>query len=390
MPKGVKYGPHQLRLISRNEAAAMLGCSASTISNWVERGIIKGHKIDNMLFVDKESIEKLFDTASDVAEMEKKLKELKSQLNDEIQQNEQKVKSLYEDNLWSIQDKFFKELSDSIVDTVKDRLSERDFIIVSGVLKGKPTLEIAKEAGCNVETVRHNWHRITPKLIELINDPTVRQEKEDLAEENQKLKNDISRLKDDISGLKDDIRRLQIDHREQNILVAPFNRDLLDFGFSPQIYRKLISSGCITLADLLEYDANHLLSIPNIGRRAIDKIEERLDMMGLSLGMDLRNMSAQDFNALVENVNDFLPPDDSLNNKSVKQLKIKIQQLKEKVIRLSTENAQLRHQRSVQNQNMMSKEALLRRITSLENLVMYYKKERFSENKDIAANEPLE
>ncbi len=75
MPKGVKYGPHQLRLISRNEAAAMLGCSASTISNWVERGIIKGHKIDNMLFVDKESIEKLFDTVSDVAEMEKKLKD---------------------------------------------------------------------------------------------------------------------------------------------------------------------------------------------------------------------------------------------------------------------------------------------------------------------------
>ena len=50
----------------------------------------------------------------------------------------------------------------------------------------------------------------------------------------------------------------------------------------------------------------------------------------------------------------------------------------------------LRHQRSVQNQNMMSKETLLRRITSLENLVMYYKKERFSGNNDIAANEPLE
>ena len=140
----------------------------------------------------------------------------------------------------------------------------------------------------------------------------------------------------------------------------------------------------------MEYDGKRLLSIPNIGRRAIDKIEERLDMMGLSLGMDLRNMSAQDFDALVENLNDFLPSDDSLNNKSVKQLKIKIQQLKEKVIRLSTENAQLRHQRSVQNQDMMSKEALLRRITSLENLVMYYKQERFSGNNDIAANEPLE
>ena len=238
MPKGVKNGPQHLRLISRNEAAAILGCSTQTISNWVERGIIKGHKIDNMLFVDKESIEKLFDTASDVAEMEKKLKELRKIINNEIQQEEQKVKRLYEDGQRTIQDKFFKELTDSIVDTVKDRLSERDFIIVSGVLKGKPTLEIAREVGCTMETVRHNWHRITPKLFEFLNYPTVCKEKGDLEEENQKLKNEISRLKDDI-------RRLQIDHREQDMLVAPFNRDLLDFGFSPQIYRKLIRSGCI-------------------------------------------------------------------------------------------------------------------------------------------------
>lgn len=379
MPKGVKNGPHQLRFISRSEAAAILGCSTQTISNWVERGIIKGHKIDNTLLVDKESIEKLFDTASDVAEMEKKLKEVRSQLQDEIEKNEQTVKSLYEDNLWSIQDKFFKELSDSILDSVKDQLSEREFFIVSGVLKGKPTLEIAKEAGCNVETVRHNWHRIAPKLIELINDPTVRQEKEDLAEENQKLK-------DEINGVKDEIRRQQLNRRDQALQAAPFTRDLLDFGFSPHFYRR---SGIKTLADLLEYDENHLLNIPNIGRRAIDKIQERLDMMGLSLGMDLRNMSDKDYNALVENVNNFLPPDD-LNNKSVKQLKKMVLQLKEKVVWLSTENAQLRHERSVKNQNMMSKDALLRRITSLENLVMYYKKERFSGNKDIAANEPLE
>ena len=232
-------------MISRNEAAAMLGCTVSTISNWVEKGIIKGHKVDNLLLVDKESIEKLFDTASDVAEMEKKLEELRKIINNEIQQEEQKIKRLYEDGQRTIQDKFFKELTDSIVDTVKDRLSERDFIIVSGVLKGKPTLEIAREAGCNVETVRHNWHRITPKLIELINDPTVRQEKEDLAEENQKQKAEIRGLKDEISGLKDEIRRQQLNRRDQDLQAAPFTRDLSDFGFSPHIYRKLISSGWV-------------------------------------------------------------------------------------------------------------------------------------------------
>ena len=67
MPKGVKYGPQHQRLISRKEAAEMIGCSIQTISNWVKKGIIKGHKIDNMLLVDKERIELLFDTAADVS-----------------------------------------------------------------------------------------------------------------------------------------------------------------------------------------------------------------------------------------------------------------------------------------------------------------------------------
>ena len=89
MPKGVKNGPQHQRLISRVEAAAMLGCSAQTISNWVKKGIIKGHKIDDMLLVDKESIEILFDTAADVAEMEKKLKDLKREFYDEIQKKNQ-------------------------------------------------------------------------------------------------------------------------------------------------------------------------------------------------------------------------------------------------------------------------------------------------------------
>lgn len=103
MPKGVKNGPQHQRLISRIEAAEMIGCSIQTISNWVKKGIIKGHKIDNMLLVDKESIEILFDTAADVAEMEKNLKELKEKLNDEIQKWNQKVMNLRQDNLISNQ-----------------------------------------------------------------------------------------------------------------------------------------------------------------------------------------------------------------------------------------------------------------------------------------------
>ena len=80
--------PHDLRLITRFEAAKLLRCTTQTITNWVNKGVIKGHWIDKYLFVDRQSIEELFDTASDVARMEDKLSELKSKISEELSELE--------------------------------------------------------------------------------------------------------------------------------------------------------------------------------------------------------------------------------------------------------------------------------------------------------------
>lgn len=293
MPKGVKYGPQHQRLISRKEAAEMIGCSIQTISNWVKKGVIKGHKIDNMLLVDKESIEKLFDTAADVAKMEKNLKELKEKFNDEIQIWNEKFMNLRQDNLISMQEKFLKELTDSIIDNCKDELCETDLIIVSGILKGRPTLDIANEIGYSTQYVRDSLRRLTPKLLEITINTKVRKEKQDLAEENKKLKDEISRL-NSIKHVRD-------------LKSTPFAKDITEFGFEPRICNILIECGCNTLEDLLQYDKKSLLKLPKIGLGSIVAIKERLDQMGLSLGMDLQNMSDKDFNALVKKLNVSLP-----------------------------------------------------------------------------------
>jgi hypothetical protein len=43
------------RLISRQEAARLLDVSLQTVSNWIEKGYIKGHMIDKHLMVDRET-----------------------------------------------------------------------------------------------------------------------------------------------------------------------------------------------------------------------------------------------------------------------------------------------------------------------------------------------
>lgn len=442
MPKGVKNGPQHQRLISRIEAAEMIGCSIQTISNWVKKGIIKGHKIDNMLLVDKESIEILFDTAADVAEMEKNLKELKEKLNDEIQKWNQKVMNLRQDNLISNQEKFLKELIDSIIDNCKDQLSEVELIIVSGILQGRPTQDIANEIGYTTQYVRHSLRRLTPMLLEITKYAKVRKEKQDLAKENKKLK--------------DEIRRLNSIKYVRDLKLTPFAKDITEFGFQPRICNLLLESGCNTLEDLLQFDERGLLKIPKLGVGSVTVIKERLDQMGLSLGMDLQNMSDKEFNALVKKVSvsmplvfpERLPARYKVYGKDVarmietkvnaikkgkdklelqkgiseywrirytimvdqnKKLKDKIEKYKQncKVITYSDNSASKKKKAEEESQqlvittNQLNKaleklnkasereEALLRKISSLENLVEFYKKERFSSNNEPTGNDPL-
>ena len=90
-PKSSSSIPHDHRLISRFEAAKLLGCTPQTIYCWIKKGILKGHKIDNHIFVGKKAIEALFDTAADVARMEEMLKHHKKELNAEIKSRDEAI-----------------------------------------------------------------------------------------------------------------------------------------------------------------------------------------------------------------------------------------------------------------------------------------------------------
>ena len=50
------------RLITRQEAARILDVSTQTVSNWIEKGYIKAHMLDNHLMIDRETIEQHFDS----------------------------------------------------------------------------------------------------------------------------------------------------------------------------------------------------------------------------------------------------------------------------------------------------------------------------------------
>jgi hypothetical protein len=107
--------PHDLRLITRFEAAKLLRCTTQTITNWVNKGVIKGHWIDKYLFVDRQSIEELFDTASDVARMEDKLSELKSKISEELSDKQQELIDLRKSKQITNQKKILRSVVDNSI-----------------------------------------------------------------------------------------------------------------------------------------------------------------------------------------------------------------------------------------------------------------------------------
>ena len=87
--------PHDHRLISCYEAAKLLGCTPQTIYNWIKKGKLKGHKIDNHIFVGKAEI-KNRDKAI-IAELREENEMLRSKtdnLTEQVENLREKVKEL--------------------------------------------------------------------------------------------------------------------------------------------------------------------------------------------------------------------------------------------------------------------------------------------------------
>ena len=155
------------RLISRQEAAELLDCNPQTVSNWVERGIIKGHIVGKFLMIDRDSIEQLFDTVKDVADTEQKLLDRKKELQGELR----KVDELLEDIRGAVSeakstgwDRFFRLIIASAIGLDQDILSDRECKVLKAFALNQSANELAQNMGLTSERVRQIASKAMYKL----------------------------------------------------------------------------------------------------------------------------------------------------------------------------------------------------------------------------------
>ena len=323
MTEAKNLEPREFRFISRQEAATMLGCSYQTVCNWIESGILKGRKIERAEMVDRDTVEALFDTATEVIQMENKLQRLKSEISEELIAREKEFLDLRDDKLFLLKKQFLRSLIDNSVSIANDVLDDEDCAIVKGYLQGKSTNQIASELNTSIPQVVRKAKKSMPVLLS-------RLDYSDLREENRRLNEELSGIQEEIATLREKDKSENISRK---IKGTPFVLGLSRFDFPVRIANILSNMGCKNLTDVLKLDLDYCFRRRKISINAIHQLESCLAKLGLYSGMDLDALSDSDFDAIVEKLKQktiyTAEESDSTNQKlqSIPELKNHIKEL---------------------------------------------------------------
>jgi len=222
---------------------------------------------------------------------------------DYVEQYLEAKRLVIEQNRPTCQKRFFEHVADKFLAFAKEKLDENEFKVAFDVLKGKPLPEIGAEMGCSGDSIRRSWHKIEPVLLEQIDFPAYRNENKTLSDENAKLRNENAKLREEVERLRTKIIELE---RTRDLSPTPFSTPLSELGFSTGTQIGLSDLGCKTLGDLVQLDELTIMKTRRLGPTVTAKIKDKLQPLGLHLGMDLLHMSDEDFTAIIDKLKAYL------------------------------------------------------------------------------------
>lgn len=291
------------KMITRSEAAALIGRDPQTVSNWLDAGIIKGRKTTKWTMIDEDSILALNDTLQDLADMEAKVKDaleekkrLAEQLKEEIHDLRHSIRIMHLVGADTIRDKFFHSLADA---AFHSRLMDtRKYEVLNRIIDNKDLDAIADEFFVS----RARILQIAGKAVESI---SRLENYDDLMKETENQRQRLEMADEVIRNKDEEIRQLR---QQLKIKEAPemgeaeeivqmrklLNTRLVDIGISVRTLNCLVNDPINrsyvkveTLGDLVQYHKTDLLKLRNFGKKALGELDDLLDSCGLDFGMNV-------------------------------------------------------------------------------------------------------
>ena len=286
------------RLISRSEAAMLLDVDRQTISNWVEKGLLKGHLVDNHLKIDKATI--------DLAFIEKRISAAKRDLQlaeRELSKNLDDTRSAIHLLGKGVPAYLLNDIFSSIIEACgEDVLVEREKVILTMLLEGKSAEDVAYDYGLTRTRIMQIASQAIRKLA------TVKSYS-DLRKENKQLTFESNNFPIVVQSFHNRIKELE---HINNINTAPVSEydyllgdkggtfttlmstRVVDLRISVRALNCLKAADIDTLGDLVRITKTDLLKYRNFGKKSLTELDDLLDSLNLNFGMDVDAIIAAD------------------------------------------------------------------------------------------------
>ena len=282
------------RLISRQEAARQLDVSEQTVSNWIQKGVIKGHLIENRLYVDRETIEQYFDSLQDLAHLEKTVKEKTEYLREEDFNLQFEIDDLLEarDRIKDGPRGYYRWVSQYATMSAHGLFTGQQKTIFHKMMNMGSAELVAKELGLSRSRVVDIFFKCLRKISDVINLQEDQEKWDKLEQENKQLKVLNASLKQQLDDLRVAVASMPSlqPMSEGKQINKTLDTPLDSFNFTQRSVNILKSIGCKTLGDVICLTRERLMSANNCGRKTVDDIEKVLADKGYALGVDLNSL----------------------------------------------------------------------------------------------------
>ena len=281
------------RLITRQEAARLLDVSTQTVSNWIEKGYIKAHMLDNHLLVDRETIEQHFDSLQDLAHLEKTVKEKTEYLRKEDFNLEFEINDLLEardrmkdERLYGV----YRWITEYATMSADSLFTEQQQKIFHRMIDNGSADYIGKELGLSRSRVVDTFFNCLRKNAKVIDLAKTQEKWDEMEQENKRLKLQNASLIQQLNEYKANMAAQtatpSIPENEAKIKLLGSNFE--EFAFSVRATNVLRGLGCVTMADVACLKKADLMNAKLCGKKTVEDIEKLLAEHGLSLGSKLQ------------------------------------------------------------------------------------------------------
>ena len=281
------------RLVTRQEAARLLNVSTQTVSNWIEKGYIKAHMLDNHLLVDRETIEQHFDSLQDLAHLEKTVKEKTEYLRKEDFNLEFEINDLLEardrlkdERLYGV----YRWIAEYATRSADGMFTEQQQKIFHRMMDNGSADYIAKELGLSRSRVVDTFFNCLRKIAKVIDLAKTQEKWDEMKQENKRLKLQNASLIQQLNEYKANMAAQtatpSIPENEAKIKLLGSNFE--EFAFSVRATNVLRGLGCVTMADVACLKKADLMNAKLCGKKTVEDIEKLLAEHGLSLGSKLQ------------------------------------------------------------------------------------------------------